>query len=253
MYNLLVKMIFLLFLRYKMSDVDELDEELNHNYSLELLENPWTVAPLYEKHLLQYKNNNNFIDIPYRNKLVTNALMDPTIDQLIYNASKYSDRCRWAEYIDGDVEHFACFNVASIIANLWLSKDPSMFSVSLDKDIIEDTEYFTIVPEQLTYMYGVFKMDINFIDDFHSFVIYMTDNTIIIYNTYATFKELFITTFDRSSWLKMFLGISTISTSGQKIRYPKIWGFKKSMTDVIWKYNPNAKMTLDNIQCIRLY
>jgi hypothetical protein len=99
-------------------------------------------------------------------------------------------------------------------------------------------------------MYGVFKMDIDFGIDFHSFIIYMTDDLITIYNSYATFKELFITTFKRSFWLKRFLNITT---SNQQIQYPKLWGFRKSMTDIIWKYNPQKKIILKDIQCIRLY
>lgn len=73
-------------------------------------------------------------------------------------------------------------------------------------------------------------MNVDFVDDFHS---------------HATFKELFVTRFKRSLWLKMFINIS--KSINQKEMYTKLWGFKKYITDKICEINPKTKITLTDI------
>jgi hypothetical protein len=126
----------------------------------------------------------------------------------------------------GIEEHtgYVCFEGANFITKLWMLEEPTTWDLcSVKLSLIPER----IVPEQLSYMYGVFKFDLATNVEDHSFVLYMAQDTITVFNSYGGTVGVFTPEFSRMEWLDMFLNFPELSLKDQKKTYHRPWGFSK--------------------------
>lgn len=96
--------------------------------------------------------------------------------------------------------------------------------------------------DNIQYLDGVFLFEIDHQIESHAFVIWLSENTVTIYNTYGSFVGVFIVTYDRNQWINLFVNFSNLSTFQQAKNYHRLFGFTKEVTKdtekAILQYRP---------------
>jgi hypothetical protein len=120
---------------------------------------------------------------------------------------------------------FTCWSGAEAMAELWRSKHPSKYQITKRK-----SQWFILEVIQLQHMYGVIQFELQSSVESHLFILDMRGATITVYNTYGGTDIIFVTEFDRITWLNMFVNFPTLKLKNQKKTYHIPWGFTTEMT-----------------------
>ena len=218
----------------------------DYHYSLVALKSPRIAKTLQSKVYRQLSafDKRKCIDLRKKYSLVNQAIATEDMSELLYGnltdeeldlydihgddgterieITVYGQRCT----ID-ESSGYICFDGAACISKLWMLDNPMSWDLrSVDlKALILDNLVF----EQLRHMYGVFRFELVTNVENHGFVLYMTVDTITVYNTYGGFIGVWSTEFNRDNWLDTFLGFPKLSLAEQKRTYHLVWGFTSEM------------------------
>lgn len=232
---------------------------ISHDYSVICYRSPWIVSPLLStSKIINIKlfdiPNGNLIHIPSQSELVKQKLTMSNIDTCLYDASPKDIQ----ENRENDpTSPYFCFNGAEYIARLWTTPDPIN-----DKIQISDNYYKTkfqlyqpISIDQIAYLNGVFLCDLSFNLEDHNIVLYFSETSVTVFNTYGGYIGFFVTEFDRKTWVYTFTQFNNMTNNDQYNMYNKMWGFPKDfMSTGLPRYiKSDTKIELLSFKISRLY
>ena len=242
---------------------------MDYIYSFVANENPWITYTLDddEYQALSLQDKYKCVHLPTLDQEMLYTLNLPNISELLLTSCSVEHIKEWnkvssegkiiSTVIDGTKyyveEHYPyhCFTGANIIAQLWRSRNPKSFNVH--RKYIRMDE---ISPHQLNYLYGVYHFNLYHTLEAHSFVLYMTENNITVYNSYGGNVGFYITKYERESWLNFFINFWNLSIESQITNYHLLWGFSSEMVKFLWKpeiLNNNDKIMFEILSYCKVY
>ncbi len=243
----------------------------NYLYSFIANEDFWITYTLedYEYNKLSLIDKRKCVHLPTLADEVYRALNLPNVSKLLLSSCQRLDAEDWADVSEGTSNNkitatidgviytvdesypYFCFVGANIIGQLWRSRNPLLFDVSY-KNFRMDK----IVPEQLRNLYGVFEFSLTHDLEGHGFVLYMTEKSITLYNSYGGNVGFYVTNFDRNSWLNLFIGFWDLPFTTQMQYYHMIWGFPDHIVSFLWtrdRIRKNEKIKFRELQYAKIY
>lgn len=236
----------------------------NYDYSFIASEDPWVTLILTKREYeeLPESKKKKCVYLPELAQEVFEALNLPDISELFASSCQIADIEGWEDefelgtrtdnpimitvdgknYTISEEAPYICFLGANIVARLWMYRNPLKFSTG-PRDKYVDGPRDIIVLEQLRYLYGVFHFELsNNLED-HGFVLYMTLDEIIVYNSYGGYVGFYSNKYDREEWLDVFISIWDLPFKRQLKLYCWLWGFDKSMINLKRKQLSLKKLT----------
>lgn len=135
---------------------------------------------------------------------------------------------------------FTCFMGAEYVAMLWGYDDE-----------MKNSRVTVASLEELWRMRGVYYFALESSLEDHEFVLWISNEYIVLYNSYGGTSKFFVCQFKRSEWISMFIKMESLSVDQQLSLYPKLWGFTNQMVKEALGSGPD-KFIINSLTYIKI-
>lgn len=235
---------------------------MDYKHSIILSSNPRVVLTLTKGEESKF-DPREFIDLESKHKQVISILSRPDISELMLKCHpEHVLSSMLAEGLEPYISHpignisegltYICFTGAELISKAWMYTGIGDIN-SVDLSVLR-TEEMSI--HQLEYLYGVYRIEIDSNIESHGFVLYLTQDKVVVQNTYGGFVGIFTTEWVRDDFFAFLNAFINASAKLQMKNYHTLWGFTREMVEsaVVGEWRSHMKkLVIDRLVSWKIF
>jgi len=235
---------------------------MDYKYSVILSSNPRVSLTLTKEEEVKF-DSRGFIDLESKHAQVVSILTSPDVSELMLKChpehvlpSMLTEGSEsYIQHAIGNISEglvYICFTGAELISKAWMYSGIGDIN-SVDLSVLRHEEMSI---NQIEYLYGVYWIEIDSNIESHSFVLYLTQDKVVVQNTYGGFVGIFTTEWIRDDFFAFLKAFIKANPKAQMKNYHTLWGFTREMVEsaVMYEWRKYMKkLVIDSLVSWKIF